>query len=105
MKNELPEFLQKVVERYPEIWEKYGSLSQAVGSVQGLDSRSQKLAKLAIAAGAGREGAVHSHTRKCKEAGFSDDQLYHLALLGITTIGWSGAMAALSWIDDELKDL
>ena len=105
MKDELPEFLQKVVAQYPGIWEKYGNLSQAVSQAKGLDDRSQKLAKLAIAIGAERQGAVHSHTRKCKRAGFSNEELYHVALLAITTIGWSGAMAALSWIDDELKGL
>ena len=105
MENELPEFLQKVVDRYPEVWKKYGDLSQAVGSVKGLDERSQKLVKLAVAIGAGRQGAVHSHARRCKRAGFSAEELYHAALLAITTIGWSGAIAALSWIDDELKGL
>ena len=105
MKEELPEFLQKVIERYPEIWEKYGELSQTIGSVQGLDERSQKLVKLGIAIGAARQGAVHSHTRKCKRAGFSNAELSHTALLAITTIGWSGAIAALSWITDELQDL
>ncbi|MBI4455302.1 MAG: carboxymuconolactone decarboxylase family protein [Acidobacteria bacterium] len=105
MKNELPEFLQKVVDRYPQVWEKYEDLSYTISLVDGLDDRSQKLVKLAIAIGAGRQGAVHSHTRKCKKAGFSNAELYHAALLAITTTGWSGAIAALSWIDDELKEL
>lgn len=105
MKSDLPEFLQKVVERYPQVWEKYGDLGQAVSAVKGLDARSQNLVKLGIAIGAGRQGAVHSHTKKCKDAGFSDNELYHAALLAVTTIGWSGAVAALSWIDDRLKGL
>ncbi|MDA2933403.1 carboxymuconolactone decarboxylase family protein [Acidobacteria bacterium AH-259-D05] len=105
MEEELPEFLQKVIEHYPEVWGKYGELSEVINSVQGLDDRSQKLVKLGIAIGASREGAVHSHSRKCSRAGFSNTELGHAALLGITTIGWSGAMAALSWINDELQDL
>ncbi len=105
MKEELPEFLQKVVDRYPQIWEKYRNLSQVISTVDGLDERFQKIVKLGIAIGAGREGAVHSHTKKCKRAGFRDAEIYHAALLAITTIGWSGAVAALSWIDDELKAL
>ena len=82
-----------------------GELSQAVGSVKGLDERSQRLVKLGIAIGAGRMGAVHSHTRKCQKVGVSKAELHHAALLAITTIGWSGAIAALSWIDDEVRDL
>ena len=105
MKNDLPEFLQKVVDRYPEVWTSYGELSRALESVTGLDAKSQRLVKLGIAIGAGRQGAVHSHTKKCKKAGWTEAELYHTALLAITTIGWSGAIAALSWIDDELKGL
>lgn len=105
MKDGLPEFLEKVISKYPGIWEEYGKLSQAVSGVGGLDERSQKLVKLGISIGAGRQGAVHSHTRKCRKAGFASAELYHAALLAITTIGWSGAIAALSWIDDELKEL
>ncbi len=105
MNKDLPEFLQKFVERYPDIWEQYGQLSQTVGSVEGLDQRSQRLVKLGIAIGAGRQGAVHSHTRKCKKAGLSNAEIFHAALLAITTIGWSGAIAGLAWINDELQDL
>ncbi len=105
MKADLPEFLQKVVDRYPAVWAKYGELGEAISSVEGLDDKSQKLVKLAIAVGAGRQGAIHSHVRKCKKAGFGSAELFQVALLAVTTIGWSGAMAALSWINDELKEL
>lgn len=105
MKEDLPDFLEKVISRYPRVWENYGLLGQAVSAAGGLDARSQKLVKLGIAIGAGRQGAVHSHTRKCRKAGISSGELYQAALLAITTIGWSGAIAALSWIDDELKEL
>lgn len=101
---ELPEFLKKVIDRYPEVWQEYGNLSQVIKLLKGLDDKSQRLVKLGIAVGAGRQGAVHSHTRKCRRAGFRNDELYHVALLAITTIGWSGAIAALSWINDELKE-
>lgn len=66
MKEDLPDFLEKVISRYPRVWENYGLLGQAVSSAGGLDARSQKLVKLGIAIGAGRQGAVHSHTRKCR---------------------------------------
>jgi alkylhydroperoxidase/carboxymuconolactone decarboxylase family protein YurZ len=70
---------------------------------EGLDERSQRLVKLGIAIGAKQEGAVHSHVHKCREAGISDEEIYHAALLGITTMGWLSAMATLSWINDILK--
>ena len=103
MNKELPEFLQEVIKKYPRLWESYEDLGKAVGSLKGLDERGQRLVKLGIAIGSKMEGAVHSHARKCKKAGISDDAIYHCALLGITTIGWPSAMAAVSWINDILK--
>jgi len=105
MEQELPKFLQKVVKRYPQIWEKYGDLKEEVASIGALDTRTQALVKLAIAIGVGREGAVHSHTRKCLREGISPDELFQTALSAITTIGWSGAIRALSWINDEVDEL
>ena len=105
MEKELPEFLRKVIARYPGVWEHYAGLNQEIRSIEAIEKRNQHLVKLGIAIGAGREGAVHSHTRRAKEAGASNEQLFHVALLAVTTIGWSGAMAALSWINDCVHDL
>jgi 4-carboxymuconolactone decarboxylase len=101
----LPPFLQKVIRRYPNVWGKYEELGQAVNDVDGLDEKSRHLVKLALAVGSGREGAVHSHTRRCREAGCTSAELCHVGLLAVTTIGWSGAVKALSWINDELQEL
>ena len=103
--KELPEFLQKVIKRYPDIWQSYENLGKTVTKVKGLDGRTQRLVKLAIAIGAKSEGAVHSHVRKCKKAGISNEEICHVALLAITSLGWSSAIATLSWINDILKDL
>lgn len=103
VKEELPKFLQGFIKRYPEVWKSYEALGKTVGQVDGLDNRTQRLVKLSLAIGAKSEGAVHSHVRKCKKAGISDAQIYHVALLAITTVGWSSAMASISWIDDILK--
>jgi len=105
MKKDLPEFLQKIIEKYPAIWESYEKMGESVRSTSGLDERTQRLVKLGIAIGAKLEGGVHSHTRKCKKAGISDEEIYHAALLAITTIGWPSAMASFSWINDILKKL
>ena len=103
--KELPEFLQKVIKRYPKVWESYEDLGKTVSSLKGLDERGQRLVKLAIAVGTKSEGAVHSHVRKCKKAGISNEEIYHVAMLAITSLGWSSAIATLSWINDILKDL
>ena len=105
MKKELPKFFQEVIKKYPGIAERYEDLAKAISETKGLDERSQRLVKLAISIGAKTEGGVHSQVRKCKEAGITDDEIYHAALLGITTIGWPSAMATLSWMNDILKGL
>jgi alkylhydroperoxidase/carboxymuconolactone decarboxylase family protein YurZ len=105
MNKELPEFLQEVIKKYPKVWDGHQTIGSAVGELEGIDNKTQHLVKLAIAIGAGLEGAVHSHVRRSKEAGLTDEEIYHTALLAITTIGWPSAIAALSWIDDILKGI
>lgn len=105
MKKELPEFFKEVIKKYPKIADSYEDLAKAISETNGLDERGQKLVKLGIAIGAKTEGGVHSQVRKCKEAGISEDEIYHAALLAITSIGWPSAMATLSWINDILKAL
>jgi len=106
IRKELPDFLQKVIDKYPGIWDGFDALGNAISELPGgIDKKSQHLVKLGIAIGAGSEGAVHSHVRRAKKAGFSNEQIYHAALLSITTIGWPGAVARLSWIDDILKEI
>jgi len=101
----LPGFLQKVIKKYPEVWKSYQGLGKTISLVDGLDSRTQELVRLGIAIGAGHEGAVHSHTRRCMEAGFKEAEIYHAALLAVGAVGWSGAVAALSWIDDIIGEI
>lgn len=106
VKKELPGFLQDVIKRYPKIWKSFDALGNSVSALpKGIDKKSQHLVKLGIAIGAQHEGSVHSHARRAKEAGFTNEQIYHTALLAITTLGWAGAVAALSWIDDVLKEI
>lgn len=103
--KELPGFLQNVIKKYPRVWESYSGLGTALSEVDGLDQKTQQIVKLGIAVGTGSEGAVHSHAKRCKAAGFSDEEIYHAAMLAATTIGWPKAVAALSWINDVLKEM
>ncbi len=98
--EKLPPFLQDVARRYPDVWEAYNRLGETIGKAGPLDPKTERLAKLAIAVGSGQEGAVHSHVRHGLAEGLSAEQLRHVAILAVTTIGWPAAMAALSWIDD-----
>lgn len=100
MKEKLPDFLQDVIEEYPEVWKAYQALGEACGTSGSLDGKTVRLVKLALAIGAKSEGAVHSHTRRALREGITAEEIQQVALLAITSIGWSSSMAALSWIKD-----
>lgn len=98
MTEKLPDGAQKLIDRHPDIWEAYAGLGAAVAEAGPLDARTRRLVKLALAVRS--EGAVHSHTRRGLAEGLSADDLRHVALLAIPTIGLPAAVAALTWIDD-----
>ena len=100
MDDKLPDFLQGVIDEYPEVWKAYQSLGEACGTLGPLDPKTVRLVKLALAIGAKSEGAVHSHVRRALREGISQEEIQQVALLAITSIGWSSSMAALSWIKD-----
>ena len=101
--SELPSIVQRFIERHPDVWEAYNKLGQTAAEAGPLDEKAERLVKLAIAVGGGLEGAVRSHTRRGLASGLSPEELQNVALLGITTVGWPSAIAAFSWIHDELE--
>lgn len=102
MNDKLPDFLQGVIEEYPDVWKAYQDLGEACATAGPLDAKTVRLVKLALAIGAKSEGAVHSHTRRALRDGISSEEIQQVALLAVTSIGWSSSMAALSWIQDVL---
>jgi alkylhydroperoxidase/carboxymuconolactone decarboxylase family protein YurZ len=100
----LPPIVEALAREHPEVWEAYNRLGHAAAQAGPLDPKTERLVKLALAVGAGREGAVRSHVRRGRNAGLSREEVRHVALLAITTIGWPSAVAALSWIDDAMSD-
>ena len=100
MKEKLPDFLERVIKQYPEVWKAYQDFGEACSDAGPLDDKTVRLVKLALAVGAKSEGAVHSHTRRALKQGISPEELRQVALLAVTSIGWSPSMAALSWIQD-----
>ncbi len=100
MKEKLPDFLEGVIKQYPEVWKAYQDFGEACSDAGPLDEKTVRLVKLALAVGAKSEGAVHSHTRRALKQGISPEELRQVALLAVTSIGWSPSMAALSWVQD-----
>jgi alkylhydroperoxidase/carboxymuconolactone decarboxylase family protein YurZ len=65
-----------------------------------LDARTSRLIHLALAIAAGSEGAAHSHARRALAEGISLEELEHIPVLAITTIGWSQAIKGMTWVRD-----
>jgi alkylhydroperoxidase/carboxymuconolactone decarboxylase family protein YurZ len=99
--DQLPPIVQKLQRDQPQVWDAYNRLGEALGQAGPLDARTEHLVKLAIAIGAGLQGAVGSHTRRSLADGLTRAELEHVALLAVTTVGWPSAVAAYSWIEEE----
>lgn len=90
-------------EQFAETWTAYQTLGRAAARSGPLDARTRRLLKLALAIGAGSEGAVHSHVRQAREEGLTSEEIRQVAVLSITTLGFPSAMAGFSWINDILE--
>ena len=98
-----PKRFQAFAQRHPEVARAYEALAEATQSAGPLPPKTRCLVKLAIAAGAWREGAVHSHARRALAAGCTPGELRHVVLLATTTLGFPSMMAVMSWVEDVLE--
>lgn len=98
-----PSTYQKFKKKYPELVAAYETLGDECQKAGPLSVKERALAKLAIAVGAGLEGAVHSHTRRALDAGLAPDEIRHAVMLSLTTIGFPSMMRTLTWVEDVLK--
>jgi alkylhydroperoxidase/carboxymuconolactone decarboxylase family protein YurZ len=104
MDKSLPSSVQEFERRYPEVWRAFAELGKQCHEKGGpLDEKTRRLVKLGIAVASQHEGAVHSATRNAVQAGVSPEELLHVAILSVTTIGWPGAYAAMTWIRDVIE--
>jgi alkylhydroperoxidase/carboxymuconolactone decarboxylase family protein YurZ len=102
-RERLPAGAARIANVHPDIWKAYQDLGAACADAGPLDARTRHLVKLALAVGAQSEGAVHSHTRRSTADGLSKEELVHVALLAIPSIGLAKAVAAMTWIEDVLR--
>ena len=98
--DELPSTAGELAAEFPEVWDEYAELGKACSEAGPIEGEEKRLVKLALAAGSGSEGAVHSHVRQALEEGVDPEALRHVALLAVPTIGFPKAVAVLTWIDD-----
>jgi alkylhydroperoxidase/carboxymuconolactone decarboxylase family protein YurZ len=104
MQEALPSSVSSFKEKHPTVWEAFARLGEACHETGPLDEKTRRLVKLALAVAVRHEGAVHSATRNAMKCGVTREELEHVAILAITTIGWPAARAAMTWIDDDLSE-
>lgn len=100
MTDDLPGAAGDLAEKHPDVWSAYSTLGSAVAETGRLSARERRLVKLALAIGAGSEGAVHSHARRAKEEGIPAADLHQTAFLAIGPLGFPRAVASWTWIRD-----
>ena len=105
MQRDLPSAAGRIAERYPTIWAAYEQLGAAAAKAGPLDAKTRRLIKLALAIGSSAEGAVHSHVRRAVLEGIAREELRHVMLLAIPTLGLPAAVKAMTWIDDIVSNL
>ena len=98
-----PQAYQKFTGRFPKLGQAWDLIAEAGQEAGPLDPRQQRLAKLAIAIGAQREGAVHSAVRKALASGVSREAMEQVVCLSAPTIGLPSAVAAHCWVVEEIE--
>ena len=102
MSDRLPEPVEEFKSEYAEVWSAFKRLGDGCHKAGPLDEKSRRLVKLALAIGAGLEGGTHSAVRNALAQGVTPEEIKHVAVLAVTTLGLPSAMRALTWIGDEL---
>ena len=103
MQEPLPSSISSFEKKHPAVWEAFSRLGGACHESGPLDEKTRRLVKLAMAVGLRHEGAVHSATRNALKSRATREEIEHVAILAITTIGWPSAYAAMTWIGEEIS--
>lgn len=103
MSTKLPSAVEKFENSYPAVWDSFMRLGDECHKAGPLDEKTRRIVKVALALAAGLEGGTHSAVRNAKAAGVTDDEMRHVAVLSISTLGFPAAMRGLAWISDAAK--
>lgn len=94
-----PSAYSDFVARFPKLGQAWDLLAEG-GKDGPLDERTARLVKLAIAIGAGKEGAVHASVRKALAIGITLEELEQVVALSAGTLGLPTAVAAHTWVQE-----
>lgn len=103
MQEPLPPSVTSFQQKHAAVWEAFANLGERCHESGPLDEKTRRLVKLAMAVAFRHEGAVHSAVRNALRSGVSREEIEHVAILAITTIGWPATNAAMTWIEDAFS--
>ena len=103
MSKQLPKAVNQFRKRHPKVWKAFNELGEQCHDAGPLDEKNRRLVKLAMSIGAGLEGATHSAVRNARKAGITPEEIDHVAVLAISTLGLPAASRAMTWITDDLR--
>lgn len=101
--DDMPEHYLFTRDKHQQFIRALENLGNAVRQEGPLDEKTAQLIQLGAAAAIRSEGAVHSHVRRAREAGATDDEIVQTLILLTSTIGFPNVSAALSWAGDQLE--
>jgi alkylhydroperoxidase/carboxymuconolactone decarboxylase family protein YurZ len=101
--EQLPRPYLEFRDRFPELARAYDKLGETAHQSGPLDDKTRQLIKQVLSIGAGNEGSVHPHTRRATQAGATREEVFHVVVLAVTSIGFPSAVAAYTRVTDELK--
>ena len=96
-----PKFYTDFLKKYPEVGEQYQKLGDAVHNHGPLNERERSLVKLAISGSNLFHSALKSHIRKSVAVGITREEIEHVALLLLPTVGFPTMMAMMGIIEDQ----
>jgi len=103
MAQQLPKPITQFKGLYPDVWSAFTHLGERCHDAGPLDERTRRLVKLALSIGAGLEGATHSAVRNARKAGLSQEELNHVVVLAVSTLGLPAATRAFTWVQDQSR--
>lgn len=98
-----PKFYEEFVKKYPLVADTYEELGNAVHDQGPLNERDRALIKLAISGSHLYSSAFKAHIRKAIATGVSREEIEHLVLLFLPTIGFPTMMAAMGIVTEQME--
>ncbi|MCX8119097.1 MAG: carboxymuconolactone decarboxylase family protein [Desulfobacterota bacterium] len=100
----LPISYERFKKEFPEIEKGFENLASQCHAAGPLDEKTRRLVKLGIAIGMGSQGAIKSHTRRAIHMGISPEEIRHVVLLSLTTIGFPKMISALNNVLEAFEE-